>query len=476
MKKAIVLLLALVVVGAFAFAQDAAAAPAKPYTLTADATGGWFYNLTSGNSGFANSYDLSFKYTLLDTSATTKGEEGTYGQIDVTHLTIRTVETTATGEQAGTYAWTLGDYADNGLTIGAKIVSGALSVGLYGAPSADYTNAVYVPLFSASDGYTNGSALEPLMSGDAGLTVGYSLGDMGSVTLSAVSKAKPAAVVAVDAKYDFKTAAVAVTVPAKNVTFYTSVNGNVGVPYADGAIIAAGTSYFLYTVPVAKAAAGNNTYVAGLDLSLTPVKDVLAINLGGWYDLDAAAAVFTGKVAVTAGALSANVAVDGTYATDVAFDASADVTFSMNEKKDSIVLDAYYTESMDTKGVAGEKLGHQGDFGLKFVDALGFVPGLSFSVGAFGQDLMVSASSSQFSVATSASYSIGDTKIKPYAAFDYDMTGAANYIDAGIEYDGIANTVVKADFAIGGTANDNNVALTSHGTDAVITISAKVTL
>ncbi len=213
-------------------------------------------------------------------------------------------------------------------------------------------------------------------------------------------------------------------------------------------------------------------------LALTPVKDVLAVNAGAWYDPEAKALVATGKVAVTAGDLSANAAIDASKAdtADLKFDFSADVTYNLFEKKDSLVLDAYYTKDGLAGNTGEENLAHhQGDLGLKFVDAGGLMAPLAFSFGLFGNDL-ANTSPVLLSIAQSASYMVGDSKIKPYEAFRMDLAGGKfMYLNGGIEYDGIANTIVKVDFAMGTTGNDNNTVLVAAKDDTIITISAKVT-
>ncbi len=59
---------------------------------------------------------------------------------------------------------------------------------------------------------------------------------------------------------------------------------------------------------VAAVAAGTGNkdeYAFGVDLALNPVKDMVALTAGAWYDLKAKLAVMTGKLSLTAGDFSA---------------------------------------------------------------------------------------------------------------------------------------------------------------------------
>jgi len=466
MKKAMVLLLVLVAAGAFAFAQDAAAPQQPKYSLTGDATVAWAYNLTDSTSGFTNSYDVELKYFLLDNAKATKGGEGTYGQIDITHLNLR-VDTSAKGVEPP--VWTAKDADGNNISIAAKIVSGALSVGVFGAPSADYENAVFVPLFSPDAGYADSSALEPTLSTTGGTYVAYSLGDLGSVKVSVASVAAVAAAAA-------GTATTVETVYIGTGT-ETAVDGTAYYAAADATLttaltppLVAGTIYrkVVTTAGSAAVVAADGYYLGGIDLTLNPVKDVLAITAGGWYDPTLEKLVATVKASVTAGALSAYAAADIQNTADLVFDVSGQVAYALNEKKDTFSLDAYY--------YSDEAVAHQADFGVKFVDAEGFVPGLSFTVGAFGNDMLGGNDPMLLSVAQSLSYKIGDTKIKPYEAVRYDLTGALMYLNVGVEYDAVANTAIKGEFIYGATQDDNNVNLVAADTPSKIKISAKITL
>jgi hypothetical protein len=442
MKKVIVLL-ALVVVGALVFATDA---PAPTYDFAASTTTKWQYDLDTQKSGFSNDWDISLKYHLLnDVALSKKGEEGTYAQIDVTHLNLNLLEEKEDGagvqaignDQAG-WGDGAGDGTGDNLSVTAKIVSGALSVILYGAPSGDYDNAVYVPLFDKNNGYDNGSVLEAKVAPGGGLKVAYDLGDLGSISVGFGSYLK-----------------------------------------------------------------GMNNELAdmdfGIDATIKPVKDVLSITAGLWYGAGQAKndhgvisgqdLAATAKVALTAGDLSANAAIDLLNGDDLYFDASADVTYKLFEGKDSVVFDAYYTDITDPAAAEPFYKSHLGDFGFKFVDAEGLVPGLGFTVGVFADDVLADPANDPMllSYAVSASYKVAlsdATYVKPYGEYWADMGDnaaafmgeALNEFKIGLEAVLFPNCTFDTNFQYNAQKNnDLNHWLATSG-HSIFTVSAKISL
>jgi hypothetical protein len=484
MKKAIVLLLALVVVGALAFAEDA---PPATYEFSANATGGWTTNVTAGTSTFINDWDLSLKFHLLNNLTKTTAGEGTYGSIEVTHLNLNLIEETEGMVGSDTAAW--GDGADGGtgdnLSITAKIVSGPIEVGLYGAPGTNYENAKYVPLFSKDAGYTNDSGFKPSLDGAKGLTLKYSFGDMGSITLKAASSAAVAAADAVPAQVTFKVATADVSEADAVSKGYINLSTSVPWAVGDGPLVT-GSVYGEVVAAKAAVAAADPHYLVGGDLALNPVKDLLAITAGAWYDLDSKDLIFSGTLGVTAGDLSVKGALDGKMPDggDLAFDAAANVAYALFEKKDSLNLDFYYIN--DKAPADADKVGagtHRGDLGFKFVDAGGLVAPLSFTLGVFDTDMLLDPAPDPMllSFAESISYkvSLSDTTyVKPYEALRYDLNGKGTYVNGGVEASLFANTILTADFAYGGSKDDNNYVLTGgeDSKDIVLTFKAKVSL
>jgi len=490
MKKAIVLLLALAVVGVSAFAVDAPAP--QTYTITGDATTSWFYNLTDSVSGFSNGTNIQFTYTFISGAAAgKKADSGTYGQIDITGIGLKTQDIKATGDLTPTFGTT-------SMSLSAKIVSGPLSVSIGSNPSAGYNNAPRVPLFSKDAGYVDADSLKASVSGDAGVKVTYSLGTLGSVAVSVASVNKVAGVAAVTAvpavaaaaaTYTLVTPAAAVTVPAtpavSTTYFQVAAGPTVGAAYAGGAIIAAGTAYYLFTpavtaVPAVAAVtavtAKTNHYLGGVDLSLTPVTG-LTIVAGAWYDPDTKALAATGDVVAAFGDLSANAGAD-IYKLDTGalkYDIGGGLAYSLFAKKDSINAD-FYLANKDALA------GHSLDLGLKFVDAGGLVAPLSFTLGFFADDLIASPANDpqKMSIAASGSYKVAisdTTSITPNAAFKMDMSGAKlSYMKIGADAALIANTTLSAYYEAGATQNDKNTNLVKADKPAKITISAKVSL
>jgi len=440
MKKAIVLLLTLLVVGALAFADDAAPAKDQPaYTLSASVTGKWQYDLDTSKSGFTNDWDISFHYYLInDMTKSAKGEGDNYGEITITHLNLAIIDRDEgnIGNDAD-IVWGLGADGDgDNFGAAAKLHLGSAWIGLgHGAYTADYENAVFVPLFSSDAGYDNSSAFNPEMSPAGSIQLGYDLGDMGTVS----------AVV--------------------------------------GSLLAGANNEF-------------SEYTVGFDASLTPVKDLLAVKAGFWYNLDSSDWVATAKATVTSGDLSANAALDATSnealssitastAGDTAFDMSADVTYKLFEGKDSVVFDVYYTESKDAATVDPPKYhNHKGDIGLKFVDAGGLVEPVAFTVGVFADNL-AGDDGSLLSVAVSASYkaALSDTTYaKPYIDIRKDLSDEAAafadgqlYVKAGVEAVLFSKATLDGNFTLNTYANDLNHVL-AKDVDNVLTLSAKVAL
>jgi hypothetical protein len=478
MKKAIVLLLALVVVGALVFAEDA---PPATYEFSANATGGWTTNVTQGTSTFINDWDLSLKFHLLNDLTKTTAGEGTYGSIEVTHLNLNLIEETEDSATVGNGAalWT-DKNPDDGISVKAKIVSGPIELGLYGAPGDNYENAKYVPLFNKDKGFEgtgdNDSMLKPDIGIAKGLSLKYSFGDLGAITLKAGNTADKAAVTTASSVTVVYTATGSEKADA-NVT-YTDFVGN---PVLFSALVKTGIYLKTTVTPVSDLVKGH--YSVGGELAINPVKDLVALFAGGWYDLDTKQMIFSTTVKVTAGDLSVGLALDGDKpdGTDLKFDAAANVAYALFEKKDSVNLDFYYANDavQPTDGAT--------DLGLKFVDAGGLVAPLSFTVGAFYQDLLDSYSydPKYLSFAESISYKVAlsdTTYVKPYEAFWYDMNDSTNkagmYFNAGVEASLFANTILTADFAYGGKNPDLNEKLTDGNAakDVVLTFKAKVTL
>jgi hypothetical protein len=448
MKKVLVLL-ALVVVGALVFAEDA---PTPQYQFSASATGGWKYNLDNQRSTFINDWDISLKYQLLNDLTKSKGaDSGTYGFIEVKHINIRILEdkdggTAPQGIGDGAIGWT-DKSPDDGISVTAKIVSGPIEVGLYGAPGTNFENAKYVPLFEKDAGYTSG------LFGDAAIATASS--DSGF-------KANLVSAKGLSAKYTFGTFG-----------FVQLAAANTDITSADP------------------------QYLFGANVEVKPVaSDALTVTVDGgfWTNTETSDMILTGKAAVAAGALSASAAFDGGKAgasgSVFQWDAAANLAYALFEKKDSINLDVYAVSLTDTPGDDMAT-----DLGFKFVDAEGLVPGLSFTAGFFWFDLLDNGKydpkTISFAESISYKYALSDTTyVKPYQALRYDLNDliaqttfgvdsiddAVMYLNVGVEAQFFPNCVFTVDYFKGAKDKDNNENLVQTKDASEFAITAKVSL
>jgi len=484
MKKVLVLL-ALVAVGALVFAEDA---PAPTYEFSANATGGWTYNLDTEQSTFINDWDLSLKYHLLNDVKKTKGaDEGTYGYIEVTHINLNIFEETEStvGDDSSKWGDGSNDGDDDNLSITAKIVSGPIEVGLYGAPGNNYENAKYVPLFDSDAGYTSAvfgvlatatsdSAFKPQLTRAKGLSLKYTFGDFGYVQVLAANTAAAVAAAATT------TYAVYVATGTETSGTYVDFTGATIVVTAAGDLTA-GVVYSKVTTTAAVAAA-DPQYLIGANIQVKPVaSDALTVQINGGFqtNLETSDMMMTAKAAVTAGVLSVSGAFDGSKAGATGgvfqWDAAFNVAYSLFEKKDSVNLDFYSLQLTDDSDTITT------DLGIKYVDAEGLVPGLGFTVGFFWFDLLdnweYDPKTISFAESLNYKYALSDTTyVKPYQALRYDLddigqstfgvdnlNDAIMYLNFGVEAQLFPNCILTADFYKGNKCKDNNENLVKAG-------------
>lgn len=132
MKKALVILLAIFMVGA-AFAADVVAPE-----VSGSASVTWGYDLQTGGSGFHNTNDVVVTFPMASKGSNTKGGDGMYGEITVSNFGFKLEQT---GE---TPVWADID-TDNDFSVSAKIVlSPSFNVGIYSEPdtSIGYTDNI----------------------------------------------------------------------------------------------------------------------------------------------------------------------------------------------------------------------------------------------------------------------------------------------------------------------------------------------
>ncbi|MEW6564378.1 hypothetical protein [Gracilinema caldarium] len=152
MKKALVILLAIFMVGA-AFAADVVA---PEFSGSASVT--WGYDLQSGGTGFTNANDVKVTFPMASKGSNTKGGDGMYGEITVSNFGFKL-------EQTGETPVFADIDGDNGFSVSAKIVlSPNFNVGIYSKPSTEIKFAEKV-----------GAAGTDVTVGDASSTGGISL-------------------------------------------------------------------------------------------------------------------------------------------------------------------------------------------------------------------------------------------------------------------------------------------------------------
>jgi hypothetical protein len=140
MKKALVILLAIFMVGA-AFAEDVVAP-----TFSGSASATWGYDLQTGGSGFDNATDVAVTLPLAAKGSSTKGGDGMYGEIKVENFGFKLVQ--VEGDGAGDYENYFADIDGDGdttVSISAKIVlSPSFNVGVYSKADIgiDYTDVI----------------------------------------------------------------------------------------------------------------------------------------------------------------------------------------------------------------------------------------------------------------------------------------------------------------------------------------------
>lgn len=145
MKKALVILLAIFMVGA-AFAADVVAP-----TFSGSASATWGYDLQTGGSGFSNATDVAVTFPMASKGSNTKGGDGMYGEITVSNFGFKLVQDTskkgiiwnpdvnsAKAENSTEVPYFADIDGDNAFSVSAKIVlSPSFNVGIYSKPSTE---------------------------------------------------------------------------------------------------------------------------------------------------------------------------------------------------------------------------------------------------------------------------------------------------------------------------------------------------
>jgi hypothetical protein len=131
MKKLIVLLLALAMVGGV-FAQTP--------SLSANATLKFGVDLDKMQLGFSNSYSAAVTIPFAVANASKKGDSGWWGEIAVSNVTFELSDDPVAG--TGVLTFTDTDADGNPATLSAKITNGTWALSVYSKPSLDFDVAL----------------------------------------------------------------------------------------------------------------------------------------------------------------------------------------------------------------------------------------------------------------------------------------------------------------------------------------------
>jgi len=472
MKKAFVLLLALVMVGAL-FAEGEAKAA---YTLSGDASVKWGFDLGTKKSGFVNDANFAIEFPIAAGVTATKSGEDVYGKLTITDINLSVKDSKDDGIQTLNV-----DADDNSFDIDAKIIAGALTVDFYGTPSFTFNNAAYIEPWSKDEyddwSSSKKSVLRATQTIGGGFGVSYAIGKLATVEGRVASIGNWAGTAAKDPEtYDVLISDG--TAQANGVGDYNMT----GVLYAKDAVIPAGP--YIHSSEAAAAVAADDRYLFAGMLTLTPI-DMVKLVAGAMYYPDAKYLGLTGKLTlkpVTGLTVTAGMdAVKATSTADLKFDANGKVAFDFNEKKDSVAAEVYFADK-NANGKAYARM----DVGAKFTDASGFVDGLSVDAGLFYNDMLADPAADPAKLAIiekiSYKYALSDTNyVKPYEAFGTNLNGKTSYLNVGAEAGLITNVVFTLDYTFGKIADDvvGNAFITGASADigkGVLSFKTKISL
>ncbi|MEN6500206.1 MAG: hypothetical protein ABFC65_06690 [Rectinema sp.] len=177
MKKLIVLLLAVVMVGA-AFAQTP--------TVSASSTLSWGVDLDTGNTGFKNANDITIEVPFTLEDAEKKGDKGWWGEIAISNLTFILSDDALSANDPLTFTDVDGD--GNPASISAKITNGTWALGVDSKEDFDFNSAEQ--LYSGDvavviDADTMGASVSYTANG---LTAGVTAASKGDWTTNAANE------------------------------------------------------------------------------------------------------------------------------------------------------------------------------------------------------------------------------------------------------------------------------------------------
>jgi hypothetical protein len=416
MKKSLLILLVLVVVGAMAFAEDVKAT----YSITGSATTTFGYDLNLSSSGFRTVNSITLGIVLVPTTTVSKGGEGVYGYIELKEFVFGL---------DGNAAFN----ADNSKgTMTAKIVAGPVYVKIYNHPSFSFNYADNI------SGSTDVNMMT-LPDANGGVAVGFVSGTMLDVNVgiwTLLDYTNVAAVTAADA-----------------IDPIWPLTPGVG---ADDAV----------TGRVANTA---NDYGYGLGLTLAPIPMISVAAKAAMYPYVAAPFGAFGALLtlnVIENLLTVTVGADYFMYTAAGgasyLDALPALTLTLGE--DSLTGSLYYSN------VVTATTNSEMDAKVKFTEADGDKGYLPIAGGyvSFELDNLAPLAPEVMGWALDTKWNATFGAYAPYVQFQLDQDSVVQ-LSAGVVVTAIANTTITADYT---SADLTGVVAADKG---IITLAAKIT-
>jgi hypothetical protein len=418
MKKSLILLVVLLVVGALAFAEDV-----KPtWTVSGSAAAIIGYDLNVNAGGITNDQSFTFDFAFFPTQTFSKGGEKLYGMIQVAdvHFGIinglwDAVDPTPSSEDADYYSAFADSIKNSSGTITAKVVYEPFYVLVSkGLDDMRFNYAANAEGYSDINFYT----LSNLFPTAGTVALGYS------------SKM-------ISARFTVLSVGDYATIPA--LAQVQSVDPKV---WFTPAINAAASE----TVRVANTA---GDFAFGLWVTANPI-DMIAVDLKAILDTYQKWAGFGGKLTVTPiKMISLSVGADAYSNLGSVFEMDLKPALTVNLGDDTLTASLYYN-TYDAPVATDSEM----DVSVKFVEAdgdKGYVPGLGASVELGLANLApVAPAKMSWSVDVLANYVIGAWK--PYAEFKMSAntlnTDQMVKVNAGVVFTGIANTAITLDYLV----------------------------
>jgi hypothetical protein len=436
MKKAIVLLLALAVIGGAVFAEDA------PYTLTGSASMTWGYDLNTENHGFTNAATASLEFPLVAEGSSTHGEEAITGSI-----TIKDFSLAVSGTDDD---FTLGGSTGS---ITAKILfPGDLYLQIASAPAFAINNAQSFAPWVADAFDDDNGLVAPELSPNGGFTFGMD-GDFSFAFKVASSNAHDASDTSTTTVWTHHPAFIGGYAATGDEYYYLPAS-NEYVAYDVDTVIY--DDYFTSTETESADPAANE-YMLGMDVGykLGDLANIAANVIYGNLGADASDFGFGVKVTSTPVealdlALGFDLGMAMATTTTTGYDAMFTADYAMAELV-SFGAGAYYGVA-DT-AVDAARLDVKARLGLLAV------PNLTFEAGVDLWDLMADPANDPMLILvggkTSYKAMLSDaTYVKPYAEGGYELNDKVAALSVGLEAVLFPMVTFTVDYTAGALATD----------------------